>query len=54
MAETETTIKDYQTFLFDLVIQGRTEDYLIAKPKIDYQAPRYSWNFYEEFVTRIK
>lgn len=46
MSETETSIKDYHTFLLDVVIQGRTEDYLIAKPRIDYQAPRYSWDFY--------
>ena len=32
MGKKEISNKDYRTFLFDLIIQGRTDEFLIAKP----------------------
>jgi formylglycine-generating enzyme required for sulfatase activity len=33
MAKKEISNKEYRTFLFDLIIQGRTDEFLIAKPE---------------------
>lgn len=35
MQTTEVTVLEYRTFLFDLLIQGRKEDFLTAKPQQD-------------------
>jgi len=47
METTEVTNLEYRTFLADLLIQNRTEDYLLAKPNQEAWVTKFPWSFNE-------
>ena len=47
MANTEVTNLEYRTFLIDLLIQGRTNDYLTAKPDQVQWTKKFSYAYNE-------
>ena len=47
METTEVTNLEYRTFLADLLIQNRTSDYLLAKPKQEAWVTKFPWSFNE-------
>jgi formylglycine-generating enzyme required for sulfatase activity len=47
METTEVTNLEYRTFLADLLIQNRTDDYLIAKPNQQMWITKFPWSLNE-------
>ncbi len=50
MKQTEVTNLQYKTFLFDLLIQGREDDFLIAKPDQQMWVKEYKYSFNQPMV----
>lgn len=50
MQNTEVSVLEYRTFLFDLLIQGRKDDFLIAKPDQEQWVKAFKVNFNEPMV----
>ncbi len=47
METTEVTNLEYRIFLADLLIQNRTDDYLVAKPNQEAWVTKFPWSFNE-------